>query len=57
MKYINFLEARIVKNYLEVTEKLSKWSLRQQLSRLSIFLRTSRSRLLAQLADKVQAAF
>lgn len=57
MKYINFLEARIVKNYLEVTEKLRKWSLRQQLSRLSIFLRTSRSRLLAQLADKVQAAF
>lgn len=57
MKYINFLEARIVKNYLEVTEKLWKWSLRQQLSRLSIFLRTSRSRLLAQLADKVQAAF
>lgn len=57
MKYLNFLEARIVKNYLEVTEKLWKWSLRQQLSRLSIFLRTSRSRLLAQLADKVQAAF
>lgn len=57
MKYINFLEARIVKNYLEVTEKLWKWSLRQQLSRLSIFLRTSRSRLLAQLADKVQADF
>lgn len=57
MKYINFLEARIVRNYLEVTEKLWKWSLRQQLSRLSIFLRTSRSRLLAQLADKVQAAF
>lgn len=57
MKYINFLEARIVKNYLEVTEKLWKWSLRQQLSRLSIFLRTSQSRLLAQLADKVQAAF
>lgn len=57
MKYINFLEARIVKNYLEVTEKLWKWSLRQQLGRLSIFLRTSRSRLLAQLADKVQATF